>query len=358
MVINFLAPYKGLSGGLRVVAAYGNALLRRGHRVSVIYPHHQAHWKTRLRRNVRRQFFDEKDHLDCFRGRLVAVPTLSPENIPECDCLIATGWSTAVVANELPEDFAARFYLIQGYETWNGDAEAIDATFRFPMKKIVISNWLKEVVESKCDDNNIPVIPNGRDFALSEALGEGLERHYDIGMTHSPVPLKRASDGLDVIRRLQESNPELRAVLFGSEYPAKPLPPNTDFFERPSQQHIRDIYLSTKVWMNTSTEEGFCLPVLEAMSLGCAIVTTNSRGVLDIVSDEVDGFIVPPKDVDGLVTKVETLLSHPVLMENFVTAGLLKSEKFSWAQSVAKLEAFLYANQLRNQAMPYETETS
>ncbi len=96
--------------------------------------------------------------------------------------------------------------------------------------------------------------------------------------------------------------------------------------------------------------------MLEAMSLGTAVVTTNNKGVLDIVSDEIDGFIVPPKDVDALTEKVDMLLNHPVLMENFITAGLLKSERFSWAQSVARLEAYLYANLSFKKSMPYETE--
>ncbi|MEL6822484.1 MAG: glycosyltransferase family 4 protein [Calditrichota bacterium] len=356
MVINFLAPYKGLSGGLRVIAAYGNALMRRGHRVTITYPRHELHWKTKLRRKVRRQFFDEKDHLDRFAGQLVEVPELSIEHISECDCLIATGWTTAVVANELPVDYAAKFYLIQGYETWDGNTEAVDATFRYPLKKIVISRWLKDVVEARCDDIDIPVIPNGRDFFLSESSGEGLNRKYDVGMIYSPVALKRAKDGIEVMRRLQETHPNLRCVMFGSEEPQESLPENIDFFERPNQEQIRRLYLSTKIWINTSTEEGFCLPVLEAMSLGTAVVTTNNKGVLDIVSDEIDGFIVPPKDVDALTEKVDMLLNHPVLMENFITAGLLKSERFSWAQSVARLEAYLYANLSFKKSMPYETE--
>ena len=93
MDITFIAPCKNLAGGLRVVTCYGNALLRRGHRVTVIYPRQDRPLRDRLRREARRVLLHERDHLDAFRGTLVEAPAITEEYVPDGDCLIATAFN-------------------------------------------------------------------------------------------------------------------------------------------------------------------------------------------------------------------------------------------------------------------------
>ena len=344
MRINFLAPCKDLSGGLRVIAAHGNALLRRGHEVNVIYPEPKRHWKAQLKLNLRRYFKNEQDHLDKFRGNLIMVPKLSEEFIPKGDALIATAWETAEWAKNFNEDRGEKFYLIQGYETWAANEEAVIQTFKYPFKKMVISTWLKDIVEEKSGENDIPVVWNGKDFHLSESLGDGLKRIYDIGMTYSPNPNKGAEDGLNVLKKLKQKYPQLKFVIFGSEASIHPLPDDTSFFVRPTQDKIREIYLSTRIWINTSRVEGFCLPILEAMSLGCAVVSMDNLGVRDIIDNEENGFIVPVKDTESMINKVQSMLDNSIFEKQMQSRALEKSELFSWARSGKEMEKILIKN--------------
>lgn len=344
MDINFLVPCKDMSGGLRVVAAYGNALLRRGHNVTVIYPRKQLHWKAAVKQRLVNSLVGETDHLDQFQGRLLAVPEMTADYIPRADCIIATAWETAEWANALPRLWGEKFYFIQGYETWTGDVERVHATYNFPMKKIVNSNWLKSIVEANCNDQNIPVIWNGKDFHLAESLGEGVHRKFDIGMIYSSVALKRSSYGIQAMFDVQRKFPDLRFIIFGSEKPQEPLPDNTTVIIKPSQAEIRRIYLSTRIWTSPSLREGFCLPALEAISLGSVVVATNSLGIQDIITDGIDGYLVEPESSTALAEKFEQVLKNEQLYKKLQHAGLMKSERFSWVKSAEKFEKYLLEN--------------
>ncbi len=60
-----------------------------------------------------------------------------------------------------------------------------------------------------------------------------------------------------------------------------------------------------------SYREGTPRSVLEAMSMGRAIITTDTPGCRETVVDGVNGFLVPVKDVDALVEKMEYFIQNP-----------------------------------------------
>jgi colanic acid/amylovoran biosynthesis glycosyltransferase len=54
--------------------------------------------------------------------------------------------------------------------------------------------------------------------------------------------------------------------------------------------------------------DGIPVALMEAMSLGIPVVTTNVGGIKELVVDGVTGFIVEPRDAEGLVTTLERVL--------------------------------------------------
>lgn len=347
MDITFLVPFKGIAGGLRVVTCYGNALIRRGHRVTVVYPKREFPLKERIKREAKRTLLHERDHLDAFRGRLLEVPAISAEHIPNGDCLIATAFQTAQWAAAFPECHGRKYYLIQGYEKiFAKPGEDVDATFRLPFRKIVITQWLKELVEEQSGERDIPVIPNGRDFFLSSFDGEGITRNFDVGVLYSSVALKRTDVALQALKMLRERRPGLKIAMFGSQDPDQAQYPDFPFHEvrfqrTPSQEDIRRTYLDTRVWMVSSSSEGFCLPALEAISLGCPVVSSDNLGVRDIITDGVEGYIVPVGDPQPLADRIDQILSDQRLLTRMSCAALLRADHFSWERSTELLEQVL-----------------
>lgn len=77
--------------------------------------------------------------------------------------------------------------------------------------------------------------------------------------------------------------------------------------------------------------EGFSLVILEAMSCGVPVITTPNSGALpDAVTDGVDGFIVPIRDVDAIVDKLELLLRDGNRLATMGEAAQKKSVEHSW----------------------------
>lgn len=74
---------------------------------------------------------------------------------------------------------------------------------------------------------------------------------------------------------------------------------------------VRPILSSCSVYVLPSYREGTPRTVLEAMAQGRAIVTTNAPGCKETVTDNVNGFKVPIKNVDDLVYALEQLITNP-----------------------------------------------
>ena len=86
-----------------------------------------------------------------------------------------------------------------------------------------------------------------------------------------------------------------------------------------------------------SAYEGFGLPPLDAMSLGCPVVSTDNTSVPEIVGDA--GVLVDPSDREGFRRGLESLLDSDQ-RNRMTSAGLRRASSFDWsraAQSYAEL---------------------
>lgn len=72
-----------------------------------------------------------------------------------------------------------------------------------------------------------------------------------------------------------------------------------------------NVLASCDVFCSPSPYETFGRTVVEAMASGTPVVSVNSTGVSDYLIDGVNGYLVPPNDVDGLSSAFEkVLLNH------------------------------------------------
>lgn len=73
--------------------------------------------------------------------------------------------------------------------------------------------------------------------------------------------------------------------------------------------------------------EGLPKSLIEACAIGRPIITTQSIGCKDTVDDCVNGFLIPPKDVDALASKLKVLIDNPEMRESMGKASRAKAEK-------------------------------
>jgi glycosyltransferase involved in cell wall biosynthesis len=86
--------------------------------------------------------------------------------------------------------------------------------------------------------------------------------------------------------------------------------------------------------------EGMPNAVIEAMAAGLPVVATDVGAVVDVVSDGVSGFVIPPRNTDRLVEAVRELFVDARLRERMGRAGWhIAKDRFSAERAVDQIVA-------------------
>jgi glycosyltransferase involved in cell wall biosynthesis len=65
------------------------------------------------------------------------------------------------------------------------------------------------------------------------------------------------------------------------------------------------------VFVVPSLEEGFSIAALDAMAVGLPVIASSVGGIPELVVDGETGWLVPPADVETLVSRLRSLLLNP-----------------------------------------------
>lgn len=353
MRIGFLLPGRGArpAGGYKVVYEYANRLTRRGHEVSVVHPWSCSPpasareairariWAARwgLRRSRVAPWFRFEDGVEL---RVITYPAI--EKLPPADVLVATAWHTAPwIAEGASARGAGGAYLIQGYETWDGDVESVDATWRLPLQKVVISHWLEEIAAELGEGERTARVPLGMDLDRLGIDSPPAERRPRLGSLYNPGAAKGSADVLAAMVAVKEREPGLGAVFFGTRDRPAELPEWVEYEQLPSPRRLRALFNSCSIFLGASRSEGWGLPASEAMLCGCALVTVANGGSREFAVDGETALVVAPERVDELPDRVLQLLGDDALRLRLAAAGAERLRGFTWERSVNEFEAVL-----------------
>lgn len=319
MRVTFVLPYAGLQGGLRVIATYADRLKRRGHEVVVVSTPETIRMRSKLKSLLLGRGLPELqpshfDGVDVPHRVLDTVRPVTDADVPDADVVVATFYPTAPGVLHLSPSKGAKAIFIQNYEMEEGRPNPdLDASWRMPMHKITISKWLVDLAGDKFGDHVVSHVPNSVDSEQFHAVSRGKGSIPTVGFLYNTFSLKGLDTSLAALKQVASSMSSLRVISFGAEKPYSkfPLPPSAQFFYRPAQNMIRELYAQCDVWMCGSNVEGFHLPPLEAMACRCPVVSTKVGGPVDIIEDGVNGFLVNVKDHEALAERVLRVLDMP-----------------------------------------------
>lgn len=77
------------------------------------------------------------------------------------------------------------------------------------------------------------------------------------------------------------------------------------------QDVLKDFFAAADLFAWPAVDEPFGMALLEAQTAGLPVVAGRSRGVPDVVRDQVSGVLVPPGDVDAFAQALVSLLDSP-----------------------------------------------
>ncbi len=146
---------------------------------------------------------------------------------------------------------------------------------------------------------------------------------------------------VEAARRLRSRGVEAKFLLVGTPDPFNPGSISEDTLKAWNAEGVVEwqgfrkdmpevLRRAAVVCLPTYYREGVPRILMEAAASGRAIVATDMPGCRDIVRDGINGFIVPPHDVDSLADAIERLLSSRALRAQYGAAGrALVEQKFA-----------------------------
>ena len=320
---------------MRAILTYADRLAARGHAVTVVVPA-----RTRWRAAWRTLAGGGPDWIRDFRARVAGGVAWDAAALPDGDVVLATAWQSAAVAAAAPARCGGKFYLVQHYESlYHGQGEAVDATYRLPLRKIVISTWLRDVMRERFGSAaDVIVTPVERELFHRVEVPAAPPRPRVL-MLHHEYAWKGVSDGLQAVARARRRVPTLRLVGFGVKRPRFPLPYD-EFHENPPQARLAALYSDSDIYLCPSWDEGLGMPPMEAMACGAALVTYDNGGCRDYARDGETALVARRRDVVDLAGKLERLATDDALRARLAAAGTaFVTTAFDWDRAVTRLEA-------------------
>jgi len=332
-------------GGIKVAYELANGLADGGHSVTILHfdTLRSASGALRLRRDARFALW-RRGLSGWFRLRAgVTAGLIDPERpdlLPESDHVVAVGWKTVSLVASASDRAGRRSYLAQGYmAAYEGAPDEVDAAWRLPIHKIVISGWLAAKARELCGED-IGVsrihIAVGPEFIAS--VNPEARSSTSVATYYHRAPYKGFAEAKEALSMLLPSHP-IQATAFGAERPDVRLPGWMTFAYRP--RHVASIYNSAAIFVHASSLEGFPLPPAEAMASGCALAAFANEGVSDYAVDGHNALLVPVGDVAGLAAAVGALVEDRDLRIRLARQSINDMAGFTWRRSVDEFEAAL-----------------
>jgi glycosyltransferase involved in cell wall biosynthesis len=336
--IAYLLESTELCGGVKVVLLQADVLARRGHRVTIVCPRPAEPWISFERAAFELSSFSDSTEIAC------------------ADILVATFWTTvgpAVAAGPAPV-----FHLCQGYEAdfafYAHLRTDIESAYRLPTHKLAITRTLAEKLRSK---GHGPVTYVGQAFDPRDY------RPADLRDVSVPIVLlvgSYAADvkGIDVafegLRRWRLRGGGFRLRRVSTDPPTAFEQASgivDEYHRRLEPSRMPHAYRASDLLIGPSRpEEGFGLPVVEALASGLPCVLSDTPTHREIAGDVAwyfsDG---DPESLAEALPRAETAEAR----RRSRTLGPEVAARFSAASVAERLErAFIAAVEERERSQP------
>lgn len=98
-----------------------------------------------------------------------------------------------------------------------------------------------------------------------------------------------------------------------------------------SDDEVASFYSSADVFVYPSIYEGFGLPVLEAMTLGTPVITSNTSSLPEVAGDA--AILIDPENPIQIAEAILQVISSPQLRQSMITKGKERVKLFSWERT-------------------------
>ncbi len=308
--------------------------IKYGHSVIALGPESETNWKTKFEENgiryqqlyVERNGINPFSDLRTYRELKKFMKEEKPDKVFAYQAKTVVYGSLASKANGITEVYpliAGLGSIFRGEGLKNKIIKTIMKT-----EYRVACNASKKIFFQNNDDKN-EFINNGLiqedKIVIINGSGVNLEKFKPEPLPEKPAFLfigrlikdKGVMEYLEACKRIKAVYPEIKCLLVGP-YDSNPsalqpeeLEPYLDkniieYFGE--QSDVRPYLIQCSTYVLPSYHEGTPKTVLEAMAIGRSIITSDAPGCRETVTDGYNGYLVPVKDINGLVERMKNLI--------------------------------------------------
>ena len=228
---------------------------------------------------------------------------------------------------------------------------------RLPFDRLLcVSNAVKErlVKENHIRPEKIGVFYDGVDIKLIDSVKSGKKESDTIAYVGRLIPHKHVEDLIEAARLIKKEVPSIRLKVIGGGQELESLKAlakkqglekNITFFGVvPEYKDMIKEIKKSQLLVLPSTREGFGIVLVEAFASSIPVIAYRTDGVVEVIDDGLNGFLVRQRDVKTLAKKIKLLLSDKKKASSFAENGREKTERmFGWDKIAAELEKFYFS---------------
>lgn len=193
------------------------------------------------------------------------------------------------------------------------------------------------------DKSRVRIVPHGVEMPALE---------YRTALRREPIVLhvgaiQKRKNIVRLVRAFEHLPPPWRLVLAGSpgydagealraveESPARERIEIRGYVEDAALRHL---YATASILAFPSLDEGFGIPVLEAMAWGIPVVTSNGSSLPEIAGEA--ALLVDPVRTDDIANALLRLSTDDDLRHRLIQCGLQQAECYTWKAAVERTRA-------------------
>lgn len=354
MRIALVCPYAWeAAGGVQVhVKNLAARLLERGHEAIVLTPTTVAPprpWVRSVGRPVRVSYRGTVAPIAplSYRNVRSALASFRPDVVHVHEPLTPSASMFATLVANAPVVATVHAYLDRSV-AMEIAAPILRRIWRRVTVGIAVSDAAASFLRRALPDAALEIVPNGVDvgaFAGAEPcadlpLGRRIlwvnrldpQKGFPIALAAFSKVLAEVPDAILVVVG-EGKDREALGLLTESERARVDMRGAVPNEEVPSYLAACELFVSPAVG-----QESFGIALIEAMAAGLPVVAADIPGYREVVSDGVEGLLVPPRDPEALAAGLVRVLREPELAARLGEAGRERAGTFDWPIVVDRLE--------------------
>ena len=227
---------------------------------------------------------------------------------PHFDRIGCNKWISGCYSCPLKKEYPSSYFFDSSKANYQKKKNAFTSLEKNQLRIVTPSKWLANLIESSFLNRfTVSVIPNGIDLNRFHKTEGTFRKKKGI---EDKIVLLSVANGMDYRKGLNMLSDRYQIVIVGGISEKVTIPDNIMVIEHTdSIDELVDIYSSSDIFLNLTLEDNFPTVNLEALACGLPVVTYNTGGSPESITDDC-GIVVEQHDLNGVLNAVEFIYNQ------------------------------------------------